>query len=334
MRYGPGPELECLFRSDLFPKLDMKSWISHMLKDVGPGEFTTFGAIARGLGDPAAARAVGALISQGGIKGPLHRVIFSDGRIPEGAIDMLSTELGIGDPDSIRLDSPLEFKLSHPPLNVLSDIQNILARKLERGQLNLNSVCGLDVSYGSTNICALSKYSLSGSHEGDLTIEVEPGLPYIPGYLFYREGPCMMEAIRKARDDGIIDRRTLIIIDGNGILHPRRMGIACQLGIVMDLPTCGASKRLMIGGVGEYRRGPEGTSVADVTEGGEVIGASIRVGERRPFYLSEGHLTDLDTCMPIVSGMLSGRHPAPVKNAHDLANEMRRKIVRNQYGLS
>ncbi|MDG6224583.1 MAG: endonuclease V [Candidatus Thermoplasmatota archaeon] len=331
-RCGTGPELEGFFRSVVFPELDMGYWISEMIRGIGPGEVTTFGAIARGLGDPAAARAVGALISEGVIEGPVHRVIFSDGRVPRGSMDPLSSE--IGDPVLIKLERPVEFELSRPPLIVLSDIQKALAIRAERGTRNVNSVCGLDVSYGSINVCALSKFTLSGKHEGDMTTEVEPGLPYIPGYLFYREGPCMIEAVSKAREEGMIDGETLLMIDGNGMLHPRRMGIARQLGMVLDLPTCGASKRLMMGRVGEYRNAIKGISIAKVTDDEEVIGASIKAGEKKAFYLSAGHLTDLRTCIPLVSRMLSGRHPAPVKRAHDLANETRKRSLKNPIGLS
>lgn len=118
--------------------------------------------------------------------------------------------------------------------------------------------------------------------------------PYVPGYLSFREVPPAIEALEK-----LDTNPDLIICDGQGIAHPRRFGLACHLGVLMNIPTIGAAKSRLIG---TYREpGLRKGSWSELRDGRETIGAVLRTRSNvRPLFISIGHRISLPTAIEIV----------------------------------
>ncbi|HLC65310.1 MAG TPA: endonuclease V [Candidatus Nanoarchaeia archaeon] len=137
----------------------------------------------------------------------------------------------------------------------------------------------------------------------------ETPLPYIPGFLSYREMPGILETYSK-----IENKPDLLIIDGNGILHPRRIGIASHLGIILDIPTIGIAKKLLCGEVkGDF-----------VEMNGEKRAALVMTKEHsKPIYVSPGHKITLKNSVEIVMKTIKRPHklPEPLYLAHRHADE-------------
>ncbi len=118
--------------------------------------------------------------------------------------------------------------------------------------------------------------------------------PYIPGFLSFREIPAVLDALEKINT--IPD---IILCDGQGIAHPRRLGIACHLGVILDMPTIGVAKSLLIG---KYEEVPqEKGSWQPLIHKNETIGAVLRTRSHvKPVYVSSGHRVSLPTAIDYV----------------------------------
>jgi deoxyribonuclease V len=138
--------------------------------------------------------------------------------------------------------------------------------------------------------------------------------PYVPGLLSFREAPLILAALEK-----ITAVPDLIMVDGQGIAHPRRMGLASHLGLFLGVPTIGCAKSRLCGECEEP--GNEPGSYADLTDKGEVIGATLRTRAGvKPVYVSIGHMIDLPSAMHWVLACCRGyRLPEPTRLAHQAA---------------
>ena len=139
--------------------------------------------------------------------------------------------------------------------------------------------------------------------------------PYVPGLLSFREAPAVLEAL-----DSLSALPDLLMCDGQGLAHPRRVGLACHLGLCASLPSIGAAKSRLIGQhepVGE-RRG----DWQPLWDAEEIIGAALRTRPgARPLYISIGHRVSLETAIQLVlSCTLAYRLPEPARQAHRLAS--------------
>jgi len=147
------------------------------------------------------------------------------------------------------------------------------------------------------------------------TWEDEVRFPYIPGLLSFREAPLLVAAFRRLRR-----RPDLLIHDGQGYAHPRRLGIASHLGLLLDLPAIGCAKSRLIGEHPEpaHWRG----AFSPLRHRGEVIGAVVRTRAGvRPVYVSCGHRVSLRTAVEIVLRCCTRyRLPEPTRRAHQLAS--------------
>lgn len=143
--------------------------------------------------------------------------------------------------------------------------------------------------------------------------------PYVPGYLSFREIPPLLDAL--ARLEAVPD---LIVCDGQGRAHPRRFGLACHLGVILDLPALGCAKSRLIG---EYREpGPRRGAHTRLLDGGEVIGEVVRTRTGvKPVFVSVGHRISLATARRAVLRLAPRyRLPEPVRAAHREVNRLRR----------
>ena len=135
--------------------------------------------------------------------------------------------------------------------------------------------------------------------------------PYIPGLLSFRESPLTLAACQKLT---IIP--DLILVDGQGIAHPRRLGLASHLGLFLNTPTIGCAKSILCGN--HEAPGAEPGSYTEVADRGEIIGAALRTKLRvKPVYVSIGHKVDLKTATYWVMNCCRGyRLPEPTRLAH------------------
>ena len=140
-------------------------------------------------------------------------------------------------------------------------------------------------------------------------------IPYKSGYLFYRDGPALIEAFNM-----LDNKPDVLIIEANGILHPRRIGMASHAGIVLDTAAIGVTKRLMLG---EIR---EGTIYVEK----EARGYELVTREHaNPIYVSPGHKISLKTSLEVIKKCMRFPHklPEPLHIAHKHGNTIREKMI-------
>ena len=188
----------------------------------------------------------------------------------------------------------------------------------------ISLVAGADASYtkGSDEIHAV----VVALRYPDLTVVervaacTETSFPYIPGLLTFREGPALIEAFRRLRSEPDV-----IFFDGQGIAHPRGLGIASHMGVLLDRPAVGVAKSLLVGTAAEPGPGRGSTSL--IRHHGETIGMAVRTKETtRPVYVSVGHRIDLSRAVDLVLATARGyRLPEPTRQAHLFANAVRRE---------
>ncbi len=142
--------------------------------------------------------------------------------------------------------------------------------------------------------------------------------PYIPGLLSFRELPALLEAWAKLKT--IPDA---LILDGQGLAHPRRFGIACHAGIWLKIPTIGCAKSILVGKHAELP--PEAGSQTPLVDRNEQIGVVLRTKKKvAPVYVSPGHLIDMPGAVNLVQRSLTRyRLPETTRQAHLLVNRLR-----------
>jgi deoxyribonuclease V len=159
-------------------------------------------------------------------------------------------------------------------------------------------VAGVDMGFeadGTISRAAVAVLSFPDLQVIETSLAYRPTtFPYIPGFLSFREIPAVLDALEKIRT--IPD---IILCDGQGIAHPRRFGIACHLGVLVDIPTIGVAKSLL---VGKHEIVPETRgSWQPLIHRGETIGAVLRSRTKvKPLYISSGHRISLPTAIDYV----------------------------------
>ena len=145
------------------------------------------------------------------------------------------------------------------------------------------------------------------------------GLPYIPGLLGFREVPVLAGAF-----DRLPVRPDLILVDGHGLAHPRGLGVACHLGVVLDVPTIGVAKSIQVGRV-QGALPDEAGAQAPLVWQDRQIGVALRTRRgANPLYVSIGHRVSLATALRWVLALGRGRRlPEPTRLAHEAATRVR-----------
>ncbi|MGB7379486.1 MAG: deoxyribonuclease V [Rivularia sp. (in: cyanobacteria)] len=159
-------------------------------------------------------------------------------------------------------------------------------------------VAGVDMGFednGKTSRAAVAVLSFPDLQLQEQSIAKRPtSFPYIPGFLSFREIPAVLEALQKINT--IPD---IILCDGQGLAHPRRLGIACHLGVILDMPTIGVAKSRLIGDYKEVSQ--EKGSWQPLIHKNETIGAVLRTRSNvKPVYVSSGHRISLPTAIDYV----------------------------------
>jgi deoxyribonuclease V len=178
---------------------------------------------------------------------------------------------------------------------------------------NVAHVAGIDVAFpGGQTRAAVVVDSYPDLVAVESVVADQPTtFPYVPGLLSFREAPAIVAACRS-----VATTPDLIVVDGQGIAHPRGLGIASHIGLILDLPTIGCAKSLLVG-----RHQPVGNergSWSPITYGGQTIGAALRTKAGvKPVYVSIGHRIGLEATIHWALELSRGyRLPEPQRQAH------------------
>lgn len=158
----------------------------------------------------------------------------------------------------------------------------------------------------------------------EATVAGRVDFPYVPGLLSFRELPLLAQAWTR------LERRPdVVVFDGHGYAHPRRFGLACHGGVLLDVPAIGCAKSLLIGEHGplDPERGSTSLIRPEDGEGDEVLGAALRTRSGvRPVYASVGHRVDLSTAVDTLLRVAPRyRHPEPIRRSDRLVGRLRRE---------
>lgn len=179
-------------------------------------------------------------------------------------------------------------------------------------------VTGVDVSYAENIAVGCAVVMDVESNEIIQTEQrtLECVTPYIPGYFFLREGPVLIELLRD------LDEAGPVLIDGNGILHPRRFGLASHLGVHLNLQTIGVAKRLLLGDM-QPRQG----NTASILDGSDCVGTALWLsGRKKPVFVSVGHRISLSTAVEIVQRSSTSGYPEPLRRAHTISKKKLQEV--------
>ena len=150
----------------------------------------------------------------------------------------------------------------------------------------------------------------------------ETAFPYVPGLLSFREAPALLEAFARVEAEPDV-----VMLDGQGLAHPRRFGLACHVGLWLDRPCLGCAKSLL---TGKFKvLGRQAGETAPLVDKQEIVGQAVRTKTGvRPVYVSAGHRIDLDSAVQVVlAGCRGYRLPEPTRQAHLHVNALRREAA-------
>jgi len=223
------------------------------------------------------------------------------------------------------MDDCGELYLRAKALAEAEAIQRDLARRVELRPLKgpLRTIAAVDADYGETLTYAavlLFRYSQCNTPI-EKRIAIRPtAFPYLPGYLSLREAPAALDALNH-----LSQPPDLVLVDGQGIAHPRRFGIACHIGVLTGLPTIGCAKSHLVGTFREP--GPQQGNWSPLELDGEVVGAVLRTRTGvRPLFVSPGHLVRLDDAIEVVLHCSTRyRVPEPLRIADREAKATRKE---------
>ncbi|MGB7289367.1 MAG: deoxyribonuclease V [Candidatus Macondimonas sp.] len=200
------------------------------------------------------------------------------------------------------------------------DLQEQLrTRVIHEGRLDdVRWIAGVDVAFpaqGAVSRAAavLLSYPQMVPVAGSVA-ELPTRFPYVPGLLSFRELPALLAALA-----GLPEQPDVILVDGQGVAHPRGLGVASHLGVMLDRPTIGVAKSVLCGAYDDPA--PERGSQSPLVYKGEVIGTVLRTRERvRPVIVSTGHRVGLPEAVALVQACTRGyRLPEPTRLADRLA---------------
>jgi deoxyribonuclease V len=209
----------------------------------------------------------------------------------------------------------------------LAELQEKLSSRIiyaDAPWMDRTKVAGIDVAYSDNRavVCAvvLDSKDLRIITTEHIISDIQS--PYVPGLLALREASPMINVLKRMR------LQCPVLVDGNGVLHPRRFGLACSVGLELGAVTIGVAKTLMFGHVGE-RTG----DTAPVVDREETMGVALWLGRsKKPVYVSVGNNIGLETAVWIVRQCSVQSRPEPIRMAHTAASVLVNQLEHNSCG--
>ncbi|MDG6229473.1 MAG: endonuclease V [Candidatus Thermoplasmatota archaeon] len=305
--------------------MDLYNYTYDLVRQIPWGYVSTYGAVANALGDVRASRSVGRMMNQNPDADtmPCFKIVHSDGRIGGFGLGIDDKKRRLQE-ENIQVEDERikhfeqvyfdDFKTEYP-LKKLRDEQLRLRSKILLKDTfdTIETVAGFDIAYPENDwdvccgACVVYDYQ-TGQKIEDQVIYQKTFFPYIPTYLSYREAPFIENLLAK-----LSTKPTVLLIDGNGVLHPYHYGIACYVGMRLDMPTIGVAKSKLCGTLDERTR--------QIYVDGHPLGYAFACSPRikKPMYISPGHKISVDTAVTITKNLSKTKHPEPLKQAHNLA---------------
>ena len=295
-----------------------------LVRQIPPGKISTYGAVAIALGDKVAARAVGRMMNQNPNADdmPCFKIVHSDGRLGG---------FGLGIDDKIRRLQQDSIHVNNGKIVDFEDVffdnfqTNYPLKTLRKEQINLSkkvslqddfngieTVAGIDVAYPDNEFheacgaCVILDYHTMQVIEESVVFS-PTDFPFISTYFSYRELPIVQKLINQLRLTP-----SMVLLDGNGIIHPARCGFASHAGVILDLPTIGVAKTLLYGTIKDSK------VIIDKEQRGYAFSKKQGIC---PIYVSPGHRVSLKTSVKVVKHLSSLKNPEPLRHAHQLAKK-------------
>jgi deoxyribonuclease V len=211
-------------------------------------------------------------------------------------------------------------------VNIQHELKGKLILHDKESPGEISTIAGADISHSKQDDMFFAAVVLLACPTMDVIEEVSlterAPFPYIPGLLTFREGPALLKAFEKL--SSIPD---CVIFDGQGIAHPRGIGLASHMGLFLDIPTIGCAKKRLIGVHDEV--GTEVGHYTDLMLEGRIIGAVVRTKKKvKPLFVSPGHKIGLRRAVEVVLSCCRGyRLTEPVRRAHLAVNRIRSKAT-------
>jgi deoxyribonuclease V len=203
-------------------------------------------------------------------------------------------------------------------------IQHTLKQKVKLSQLikKPEFITGVDAAFSGDKVigaACLYKYP-ELTHIEDAYAVTKVLFPYIPGFLSFREGASIIKAVNKLKI-----KPDVVLFDGQGIAHPKGVGIATHIGVLLDIPSIGCAKSRLVGNYTEP--GTLKGQYAYLKYHGRIVGAVLRTRDNvKPVFVSPGHMIDLKGAIDIVL-RCTGKYriPEPLRFADQLSKKLKKK---------
>lgn len=312
--------------------MDIYQIVYGFVSQIPKGRVSTYAGIAKALGDIRVARAVGRILNENPrlIEIPCHRVVYYDGKIGgyklgvEKKIELLKDEgIEIRDGKVKSFSSALfsNFETDFP-LKKLRDEQIVMSKKIVLDDTfeKIETVAGVDVAYSDDNAygtCVIFDYDTKRIiNEKIVKTKIE--FPYISTYLSFREYPVIEKTVKSLKE-----KSTVLMIDGNGVLHPFGIGLASHAGILLNIPTIGVAKTLLCGRP-EFIPKKQG-DFSRIIYKNKTIGFCLKSSKNaKPIFVSPGHKISFESSLKVVKQFCKYRVPEPIRCA-DMVGKRRRK---------
>jgi len=303
--------------------MNLFEYTYNLVRQIPDGKISTYGAVAKALGDVRASRAVGRMMNQNPDADdmPCFKIVYSNGKLGGfglGIDDKIrrlnQDDISVKDGRIVDFEDVLfdDFKTDYP-LKKLRAEQIELSKKMEMEDDfdKIETVAGFDVGYPKSDFddccgaCVVMDYTTKDVIE-EKTVFAKTFFPYIPTYLSFRELPFLKKLVAKLES-----KPTILMIDGNGLMHPYGFGIASHVGVSFDTPSIGVAKSMLCG------RLENNVVKMGNKKIGHILFSSKRV--RKPIYVSPGHKISFRTSLDVVRHFSVYKNPEPLRLAHILA---------------
>ncbi len=296
-----------------YTKINLYNYFYDLVKQIPDDKITTYGALARALGDIKASRAVGYMLSINKYPDiiPCYKVVHTDKTVGKYRLGMEEKIRRLKN-DGVKIlndkitnfnDKIFDDFKTYYPLKKLMEEQLKISKKIDLTDHDYgNDIAAIDVSYENETGYAAMVYTINNEYKTKTYVN-NTYFPYIPGYLAYRELP-FIEKLSK-------DFNGIILIDANGLLHPRKCGLATFSGITMDKPTIGVAKSLLLGTVNNNY----------IYYNNEKLGYMIN----KHTIVSPGNKISLETSIKKIMLLGNGKYPEILKTVHNETVKLRKR---------